>query len=57
MNRPKSKTTESKVLKGSQHKSKVNSRPKSFKPKVLNDHKPYFTKSKVQSQKKSLNNP
>lgn len=44
---PELKTSESKVLKGSQPKAKDNSRHKTFKTKVSNDPKSYYMKVKV----------
>lgn len=46
------KTSESKVLKCSKPKAKIYSRHQNFKPKVLNDPKPYYMKDKVQNKKK-----
>lgn len=51
MNKLECKTSKSKASKGSQPNTRGDSRPKTFKPKVLNNPKPYFTMAKVKNHK------
>lgn len=54
MKKQEPKTSESKVLKCLEPKAKIYSRHQTFKPKVLNDLKPYYLKAKIQNKKKTV---